>query len=94
VIIANPNGKLSRYLYGIDYSPKDLKFGIIDSADNKIGSAADQLLLYCYHYDPSTGKYGFAVLRAMRIGGIATILGMGLMGFVFWRRNKKKAAIR
>ena len=93
VIIANPNGKLSRYLYGIDYSPKDLKFGIIDSADNKIGSAADQLLLYCYHYDPSTGKYGFAVLRAMRIGGVATILGMGLMGFVFWRRNKKKAAI-
>jgi len=94
VIIANPNGKLSRYLYGIDYSPKDLKFGIIDSAENKVGSAADQLLLYCYHYDPSTGKYGFAVLRAMRIGGIATILGMGLMGFVFWRRNKKKTAIR
>ena len=94
VIITNPNGKLSRYLYGIDYSPKDLKFGIIDSADNKIGSAADQLLLYCYHYDPSTGKYGFAVLSAMRIGGIATVLGMGLMGFVFWRRNKKKTAIR
>lgn len=90
VMIANPDGKLSRYLYGIDYSPKDLKFGIIDSADNKIGSTADQLLLYCYHYDPSTGKYGFAVLSAMRIGGIATLLGMGLMGLVFWRRNKVK----
>ena len=91
VMIANPDGKLSRYLYGIDYSPKDLKFGIIESADNKIGSATDQLLLYCYHYDPSTGKYGFAVLSAMRVGGIVTLLGMGLMGFVFWRRNKNKA---
>jgi protein SCO1 len=94
VMIANPNGKLSRYLYGIDYSPKDLKFGIIDSAENKVGSAADQLLLYCFHYDPSTGKYGFAVLRAMRIGGVATVLGLGLMGFVFWRRNKNKTAIK
>lgn len=90
VMIANPDGKLSRYLYGIDYSPKDLKFGIIESADNKVGSAADQLLLYCYHYDPSTGKYGFAVLSAMRIGAVVTILGMGLMGLVFWRRNKVK----
>lgn len=90
VMVANPNGKLSRYLYGIDYSPKDLKFGIMDSAENKIGSPADQLLLYCYHYDPSTGKYGFAVLSAMRVGGIVTLLGMGLMGFVFWRRNKVK----
>ena len=89
IMIVNPDGKLSRYLYGIDYSPKDLKFGIIESADNKVGSAADQLLLYCYHYDPATGKYGFAVLSAMRMGGILTLLGLGAMGFVFWRRNKK-----
>lgn len=91
IMIANPDGKLSRYLYGIDYSPKDLKFGIIESADNKVGSAADQLMLYCYHYDPATGKYGFAVLSAMRLGGILTLLGLGAMGFVFWRRNKKTA---
>ena len=92
IMIANPDGKLSRYLYGIDYSPKDLKFGIMESAENKVGSVTDQLLLYCYHYDPSTGKYGFAILSSLRIAGIATLLGMGLMGFVFWRRNKNKAA--
>lgn len=92
IMIVNPDGKLSRYLYGIDYSPKDVKFGLIESADNKVGSAADQLLLYCYHYDPATGKYGFAVLTLMRLGGILTLLGLGAMGFVFWRRNKGKNA--
>lgn len=89
VMIVNPDGKLSKYFYGIDYSPKDLKFGLIESADNKVGSAADQLLLYCYHYDPATGKYGFAILNTMRIAAVALLIGMGLMGFVFWRRNKR-----
>jgi len=89
IMIATPEGKLSRYLYGIDYSPKDIKFGVIESAENKVGSAADQLLLYCYHYDPATGKYGLAILSVVRLAAIATLLGMGAMGFVFWRRNKK-----
>jgi len=90
VMIATPEGKLSRYLYGIDYSPKDVKFGIMESNENKVGTAAEQLLLYCYHYDPSTGKYGLAILRVMRLGGVLTLVLMGVMGFVFWRRNKKK----
>ncbi|MEJ7624687.1 MAG: SCO family protein [Pyrinomonadaceae bacterium] len=90
VIVATPEGKLSRYFYGIDYSPRELKFGLMESADSKVGSAAEQLILYCYHYDPATGKYGLAVLRVMRLAGIATLLGMGAMGFVFWRRNKRK----
>lgn len=89
IMITTPDGKLSRYYYGIDYAPKDVKFGIMESAENKVGSAAEQLLLYCYHYDPATGKYGFAILRVMRIGAVLTILGMGLMGLVFWRRNRK-----
>lgn len=92
IMIATPEGKLSRYFYGIDYSPKDLKLGIIESAENKVGSVADELLLYCFHYDPSTGKYGFQILSAMRIAAVATLLGLGLMGFVFWRRNKGKEA--
>jgi protein SCO1/2 len=90
VMITTPEGKLSRYLYGIDYAPKDIKFGLMDSSANKIGSTSEQLLLYCYHYDPATGKYGFAILRVIRLGGIATVLGLGAMMFVFWRRNKKK----
>jgi protein SCO1 len=92
VMVTTPDGKLSRYFYGIDYSPKDIKFGIMESAENKIGNAAEQLLLYCYHYDPSTGKYGLAILNVIRLGGILTLLGMGAMAFVFWRRNKKKPA--
>jgi protein SCO1/2 len=91
IMIVNPDGRLSHYFYGIDYSPKDIKFGLMEAAQNKIGNAADQLLLYCYHYDPSTGKYGFAILRAMRLGAIATLLGLGAMGFVFWRRSKRRA---
>lgn len=90
VMIATPDGKLSRYLYGIDYSPKDLKFGIMESAESRVGNPADQLLLYCFHYDPASGKYGLAILNLVRLGGIATLLGMGAMGLVFWRRNKKK----
>ncbi|CAN5430725.1 SCO family protein [soil metagenome] len=90
VMIVTPEGKLSRYFYGIDYSPKDIKFGVMESAENKVGNPAEQLLLYCYHYDPASGKYGLAILNVMRLGGILTLLGMGTMGFVFWRRNKKK----
>ena len=90
IMIATPDGKLSRYLYGIDYAPKDLKFGLMESAESKVGSAADQLLLYCYHYDPATGKYGFAVLRAMRVAGIITVAALGAMVFVFIRRGRKK----
>ena len=90
IMVLTPDGKLSRYLYGIDYAPKDLKFGIMESSASKIGNPAEQLLLYCYHYDPSTGKYGLAILRVMRLGAIATLLGVGAMVFVLWRRNKRK----
>jgi protein SCO1 len=90
VMIATPDGKLSRYFYGIDYSPKDVKFGIMESAESRVGNTAEQLLLYCFHYDPATGKYGLAILRVVRLGGVLTLIGLGTMGFVFWRRNKRK----
>jgi protein SCO1/2 len=93
IMIATPEGRLSRYFYGIDYAPLDLKLGLMDSAQNKIGSPVDQLMLYCYHYDPSTGTYGFAILRVMRLGAVLTVLGIGAMLFVFWRRNKKKGLV-
>lgn len=90
IMIITPEGKISRYFYGIDYSPKDVKFGIMESAQNKVGNPAEQLLLYCFHYDPSTGRYGLAVMNVIRIAGVLTLLGMGGMFFVFWRYNKKK----
>lgn len=89
IIIVTPDGTLSRYFYGIDYSPRDVKLGLMDSAESKVGGVADQLLLYCYHYDPSTGKYGFAILNVLRGTAILTLVGMGAMGFVFWRRNRR-----
>lgn len=89
VMVVTPDGKLARYFYGIDYAPNDLKFGIMESAENRVGNAAEQLLLYCFHYDPSTGKYGLAVLRIIRAAAVLTLLGMGAMGLVFWRRNRK-----
>jgi len=88
LMIATPEGKLSRYFYGIDYAPLDLKFGLMDSAAQKIGNPAERLLLYCYHYDPASGKYGFVVLRALRLASVLTIAAIGAMLFVFWRRNK------
>ena len=90
VMIATPDGKLSRYFYGIDYAPKDLKFGIMESSQEKIGNPAEQLLLYCFHYNPATGKYGLAILEIIRVVGVLTLLGLGGMIFYFRRYNKQK----
>jgi Uncharacterized protein SCO1/SenC/PrrC, involved in biogenesis of respiratory and photosynthetic systems len=90
IMIATPEGKLSRYFYGIDYAPLDLKFGLMDSAVQKIGNPAERLLLYCYHYDPASGKYGFVILRVMRLASVLTVAALGAMIFIFWRRNKNK----
>ena len=76
IIVATPEGRLSRYFFGIDYSPRDVKFALIEASANKIGSLADQLLLYCYHYDPAAGNYGFAAMRAVRIGGAVTLAAL------------------
>jgi len=89
VMIVTPDGKLSRYFYGIDYAPRDVKLGLVDSANKKIGGISEQLLLYCYHYDPATGKYGLAILSIMRGVSVVMLIGMAAMGFVFWKRNKK-----
>jgi protein SCO1/2 len=81
IVVATPAGRLSRYFFGIDYSPRDLKFALMESTSERIGSLADQLLLYCYHYDPATGNYGFVAMGAVRVGGAVTLLA--LVGFVF-----------
>jgi protein SCO1/2 len=80
IVVATPEGKLSRYFFGIEYAPRDVKFALIESSAGRIGNAIDQLLLYCYHYDPSTGSYGFVAMGAVRVGGALTVLA--LVGFV------------
>jgi protein SCO1/2 len=90
IYVTTPQGKLARYFYGIEYAPRDLRLGLIEAADNKIGSPVDQLLLYCFHYDPATGKYGAVVMNMMRAGGIAMLVVMVAMFLVFRRREQRR----
>lgn len=80
VIVATPDGRLARYLFGIEYPPRDLKFALMESSEGRIGSVVDQVLLYCYHYEPTTGGYSLAAMNAVRLGGAVTIVA--LLGFV------------
>jgi protein SCO1/2 len=87
IMVTTPEGKLSRYFYGIEYPARYLRLGLIESSANKIGSPAEQLLLYCYHYDPATGKYGLVVMRVMQVAGVITLLGIIAMLFLLKARN-------
>ena len=94
IMVATPHGKLSRYFYGIEYAPRDLRLGLIESSAEKIGSPVDQLLLYCYHYDPATGKYGAAVMKIMRIAGVLTVLALVAMLFALKGRKPKMIEVK
>jgi len=87
IMVLTPQGKLSRYFYGIQYASRDLRLALVEASAGKIGSPMDQLLLFCYHYDPVTGKYGLAIANVVRAAGVATVFGIGLMMFVLFRRE-------
>jgi protein SCO1 len=91
IYVTTPQGKLARYFYGIEYAPRDLRLGLIEAADNKIGSPVDQLLLYCFHYDPATGKYGARVMNLMRAGGVVTLVA--LVGILLMLRRRDRAGV-
>jgi protein SCO1/2 len=76
-------------MYGIDYPPTDLRLALVEASENKIGTPVDALMLYCYHYDPATGKYGAAVMKIMRIAGVATLLGILAMILLLKGRNRE-----
>ena len=90
--VITPKGTIAKYFYGIEYSPRDLRLGLVEAADERIGSVIDDVLLFCYHYDPSTGKYGAAVLTLVRIGAVATILAFGVFLTVSLRREHALSA--
>ena len=79
IAILTPEGKIAQYYYGVEYAPKDLRLGLIQASQNKIGTLADQVLLYCYHYDPTTGKYGAIIARVLQLSGLATVLALGIL---------------
>lgn len=87
IMILTPEGKISRYFYGIEYAPRDMQLGLVEASNNKIGSPVDQILLYCFHYDPQTGKYGFAIMNTIRVLGFATFFGLALLIFFLKRRE-------
>ena len=88
VELLTPKGVISKYFYGIEFSARDIRFGVIEASDEHIGTAIDDVLLLCYHYDPLTGKYGATAMAAVRIGGIATMLGLGTFLFVSLRKER------
>jgi protein SCO1/2 len=87
--VLTPDGRLARYLFGIDYGPRDLRLAIVEASEGKIGTAVDSLLLYCYHYDPMTGRYGLIVMRLLRLAGGATVLAVASFVFVMLRRERR-----
>jgi protein SCO1/2 len=88
ILLLTPEGKTSRYYYGIEFSPRDLRLGLIEAAAGKIGSPIDQLLLFCYHYDPVTGKYGLLIANVIKLAGGATVLLLSGFIFVMLRRER------
>jgi protein SCO1/2 len=89
IMILTPECKIARYLYGIEYKPRDFRLGLVEASANKIGTPADQVLLFCYHYDPMTGKYGMAVKRVTQVLGTATALSLFGFVFVMLRRDRR-----
>lgn len=90
LMLLTPEGKLSRYFYGIEYSAKDLRLGLVEASDGKIGTPVDQILLYCFHYDPAQGKYGFVVMNLIRLGGAITLVGLSALFIVMRRKNTRR----
>ena len=89
IMLATPEGKLSRYFYGIEYPTRDLRLGLVEASHNKIGGPVDQMLLYCYHYDPVTGKYGLMIQRLLQAMGSATAIAVGMFVFINIRRERR-----
>ena len=92
IMIVTPQGTLARYFYGIAYAPRELRLGLVEAAANHIGSPIDQLLLFCYHYDPLTGKYGLAIMNVIRLAGLVTVMGLGIFMGVMFRRDRRQRA--
>jgi protein SCO1/2 len=91
IVVLTPDGRVSRYFYGIDYHPSDLRLGLVESSEGRIGTPVDQILLLCFHYDPATGKYGFAIAAVMRVAGIATMLVLGSFLSLMIRREYQRS---
>lgn len=89
IFVLTPDARLSRYLYGFEFKPRDLRMAIVEASDGRVGDATDQILLLCYHYDPATGRYSRSALNLMRAGGITTVAALGSFIFVMIRKERR-----
>jgi protein SCO1/2 len=89
LMILTPQGKISRYMYGVEFSPRDLRLALVEAASDTIGSPVDQLLLFCYRYDPATGRYTLVITRALQLASVATVLCVAGFVVVMLRRDQR-----
>ena len=87
VVVLTPDGTIARYFYGVEFAPRDLRLALVEASAHRLGSPVDQLLLFCFHYDPATGRYSRLAMRAVRAGGVATLLALGVFLIVMLRRE-------
>lgn len=92
LVVLTPEGRIARYLYGIEYAPKDLRLALVEASERRIGTPVDQAMLFCYQYNPATGRYGLLTMRLVRGGAILTVLALG--GFIFTMRRQEIAKLR
>jgi protein SCO1/2 len=90
IVLLTPEGRISRYLFGVDYEPKDLRLGLIESAGGRIGTLADRLLLLCYRYDPHTGRYSAVAMGLVRAGAALGVIGLGAFVGIMIRRDRRR----
>jgi protein SCO1/2 len=92
ITVLTPQGLISHYFFGIEYAPRDLRLSLVEASNKRIGSPVDQLLLYCFHYDPVTGTYAATALSIVRLGGAVTVLALGTYLVAMWRRERQRSA--
>ena len=85
--LVTPQGKLAQYYMGVEYSPKDIRLGLVQTSNNRIGSPVDNILTYCYHYDPGTNKHSLMIARVVQLGGLVTLFSLGGFMFAMFRRD-------
>lgn len=90
IFVVTPDGRVSRYLYGIEYPPASLKLALVEAGEGKLGNTVDRLLLYCFHYDPAAGSYVFFATNVMKLGGLLTLVGLGGFLLHLWRGNRRR----
>jgi len=90
IIVLTPAGKISRYFYDISYPARDLRLGLVEASQGKIGSPVEQIMLFCFHYDPEQGKYGPTIMTLVRAGSVVTVLGLGVMMILLYRSERRR----